>query len=47
LDETLTEKKIKHVWHQDAGAHEWPVWKNDLYLVAQRLFKEETAGGTK
>jgi enterochelin esterase-like enzyme len=47
LDETLTEKKIKHVWHQGAGAHEWPVWKNDLYLVAQRLFKEETAGGTK
>ena len=49
LDETLTEKKIKHVWHQDAGAHEWPVWKNDLYLVAQRLFKQEgtAAGGTK
>ena len=20
---------------------EWPVWKNDLYLLAQRLFKAE------
>jgi enterochelin esterase-like enzyme len=38
LDEVLTEKKIKHVWHEDTGAHEWPVWKNDLYLFAQRLF---------
>lgn len=41
FSETLTEKKIKHVWHLDTGAHEWPVWKNDLYLLAQRLFKAE------
>jgi enterochelin esterase-like enzyme len=40
LDEILTEKKVKHVWHEDSGGHEWPVWKNDLYLVAQRLFKD-------
>jgi enterochelin esterase-like enzyme len=39
FDEVLTEKKVNHVWHQDSGAHEWPVWKNDLYLVAQRLFR--------
>ena len=39
LDETLTDKKIHHLWHQDTGAHEWPVWKNDLYLFAQRLFR--------
>lgn len=39
LDEVLTEKKINHMWHQDTGAHEWPVWKNDLYLFAQRLFR--------
>ena len=39
LDEVLTEKKINHVWHQDTGAHEWPVWKNDLYLFAQGLFR--------
>ena len=40
LDQVLTEKKVKHVWHVDSGGHEWPVWKNDLYLVAQRLFRE-------
>ena len=40
LDQLLTEKNVKHVWHQDTGAHEWPVWKNDLYLFAQKLFKD-------
>ena len=30
---------MPYVWHQDTGSHEWPVWKNDLYLVAQQLFK--------
>ena len=29
------------VWHVDSGAHEWPVWRNDLYLVAQRLFRDQ------
>ncbi len=41
LDQTLTEKKIKHVWHEDKGNHEWPVWKNDLYLLASRLFRDK------
>ncbi|HEX4793603.1 MAG TPA: alpha/beta hydrolase-fold protein [Humisphaera sp.] len=39
LDQTLTDKGIKHTWHQDAGKHEWAVWKNDLYLVAMQLFR--------
>ena len=38
-DKFLTDKKVTHVWHQDTGKHEWRVWKNDLYLVAQRLFQ--------
>jgi enterochelin esterase-like enzyme len=37
----LEEKKIPHIWHIDAGAHEWPVWKNDLYLLSQKLFREK------
>jgi enterochelin esterase-like enzyme len=37
----LDEKKIPHVWHIDAGGHTWPVWKNDLYLLAQRLFRDK------
>jgi enterochelin esterase-like enzyme len=40
---TLDEKKVPHVWHVDAGAHEWPVWKNDLHLLSQRLFRSEAA----
>jgi enterochelin esterase-like enzyme len=36
----LNEKNIPHVWHLGSGAHEWPVWKNDLYLFAQRLFRD-------
>jgi enterochelin esterase-like enzyme len=39
FDQTLTDKGIHHTWHDDKGAHEWPVWKNDLYLFAQQLFK--------
>ncbi|HEY8503455.1 MAG TPA: alpha/beta hydrolase-fold protein, partial [Gemmataceae bacterium] len=38
--ETLEENNVPHVWHVDAGGHTWPVWKNDLYLFAQKLFRE-------
>ena len=41
LHDSLTEKKIAHVWHIDTGGHTWPVWKNDLYLVAQKLFRDK------
>lgn len=32
--------KVAHVWHVDTGGHTWPVWKNDLYLLAQMLFRD-------
>lgn len=35
----LEEKKVTHLWHVDSGGHTWPVWKNDLYLLAQKLFR--------
>ena len=35
----MQEKGINHIWHVDSGAHAWPVWKNDLYIVSQRLFR--------
>jgi enterochelin esterase-like enzyme len=37
----LEDKKVLHVWHVDSGAHEWPVWKNDLYLLSQMLFQDK------
>jgi enterochelin esterase-like enzyme len=38
LHDSLAEHHVPHVWHIDSGAHEWPVWKNDLYLLAPMLF---------
>jgi enterochelin esterase-like enzyme len=39
--EALDAKKVPHLWHVDKGGHTWPVWKNDLYLLAQRLFRDK------
>jgi enterochelin esterase-like enzyme len=42
LHSSLADKKVPHVWHIDlGGAHTWPVWKNDLYLISQMLFREQ------
>jgi enterochelin esterase-like enzyme len=38
---SLEEKKVAHVWHIDVGGHTWPVWRNDLYLIAQMLFRDK------
>jgi enterochelin esterase-like enzyme len=39
LHADLKEKGVPHVWHVDSGGHDFPVWKNDLYLFSQRLFR--------
>jgi enterochelin esterase-like enzyme len=41
LNDVLVEKKVPHIYHVDAGGHEWPVWKNDLYLLAPMLFQDK------
>jgi len=41
LHASLEEQKISHIWHIDSGKHEWPVWKNDLYLFAPMLFRNK------
>jgi uncharacterized protein (TIGR03067 family) len=41
----LEEKKVPHIWHIDTGGHTWPVWKNDLYLLAQMLFRSDNPDG--
>lgn len=35
----LTENKIPHVFYIEPGGHDFKVWKNDLYLFSQLLFK--------
>ncbi len=39
LHDDLVKLKVPHLWHLDTGGHEWPVWKNDLYLLSQLLFR--------
>ncbi len=41
LHDSLDEQKIAHIWHVHSGHHEWPVWKNDLYLFAPMLFRDK------
>ena len=35
----LKTHNVAHIWHVDSGGHSFPVWKNDLYLFAQLLFR--------
>jgi enterochelin esterase-like enzyme len=40
----LDENKVPHVYNViPGGAHDFKVWKNDLYLFAQRLFREPSS----
>ena len=39
LHQGLDKAKIDHVWYVDTGVHEVPVWNNNLYLMAQMMFK--------
>jgi len=39
LHQGLVKANIEHVWYVDSGVHEVPVWNNNLYLMAQMLFK--------
>jgi enterochelin esterase-like enzyme len=38
--ESLESQKIPHTWHLETGGHTFTVWRNDLYLFAQQLFKD-------
>jgi enterochelin esterase-like enzyme len=35
----LKEKNVPHIWYVDSGGHDFSVWKNDLYLFSQRIFR--------
>jgi enterochelin esterase-like enzyme len=36
----LTENNIPHIFYVEPGGHDFKVWKNDLYLFSQLLFKD-------
>jgi enterochelin esterase-like enzyme len=35
----LNELNIKYTYSEYPGGHAWPVWRNNLYNIAQLLFK--------
>jgi enterochelin esterase-like enzyme len=35
----LKDNNVPQIWHVDSGKHDWPVWKNDLYLFSQNIFQ--------
>ncbi|HEU5117215.1 MAG TPA: alpha/beta hydrolase-fold protein [Isosphaeraceae bacterium] len=39
----MNENHVPHVWHVDSHAHDPTEWKNNLYLFAQRIFKDPSA----
>ncbi|MGE5611866.1 MAG: alpha/beta hydrolase [Bacillota bacterium] len=39
--QALRQMNLPHIWHVDSGGHTWPVWKTDLYLFSQQLFKDK------
>jgi enterochelin esterase-like enzyme len=39
LHQYLVQNQVPHLWHVDSGKHEFPVWRNDLYLFSQLIFK--------
>ncbi|MEK4057276.1 alpha/beta hydrolase-fold protein [Paenibacillus sp. FSL F4-0087] len=39
VQQYLEQQAVPHIWYEESGGHEWPVWKNDLYLFSKRLFK--------
>lgn len=38
VHDQLAAQNVPHTWYIDAGAHTFPVWKNDLYHFASLLF---------
>ncbi|QCR22371.1 esterase family protein [Pontibacter sp. SGAir0037] len=38
----LEEHQVPHIFYEEPGGHDFKVWKNDLYLFAQLLFKPVT-----
>jgi enterochelin esterase-like enzyme len=38
----LKKNGVTHVWHVDSGPHNFEVWKNDLYLFSQLIFRPKS-----
>ncbi|MNI10301.1 Endo-1,4-beta-xylanase Z precursor [compost metagenome] len=34
----LAQHAVPHIWAEENGGHDWPVWKNGLYQFSRRIF---------
>jgi enterochelin esterase-like enzyme len=39
LHKYLKDNNVPHIWHVEPGKHDFNVWKNDLYLFSQLIFR--------
>ncbi len=46
LHKYLKENNVPHIWHIEPGVHDFKVWKNDLYLFSQLIFKDSKPAST-
>jgi hypothetical protein len=37
----LSQREVPHIFHVDSGVHDFKVWKNDLYLFSQLIFRAD------
>jgi enterochelin esterase-like enzyme len=37
----LVQREVPHIFHVDSGAHDFNVWKNDMYLFSQLIFRTD------
>ncbi|PWW36218.1 alpha/beta hydrolase [Paenibacillus taichungensis] len=35
----LAQHEVPHIWYEESGGHDWPVWKNDLYQYSKLIFQ--------
>ncbi|WP_308530757.1 alpha/beta hydrolase-fold protein [uncultured Paenibacillus sp.] len=42
----FSEQGIPHIWVEERGGHDWPVWRNGLCEFSKRIFRMERGGGT-
>ncbi|GJM79088.1 alpha/beta hydrolase-fold protein [Paenibacillus timonensis] len=42
----FAEQGIPHVWVEESGGHDWPVWRKGLKEFSERIFRKERKEGT-
>ncbi|MNW47198.1 alpha/beta hydrolase-fold protein [Paenibacillus sp. FSL R7-0216] len=43
----FAEQGVPHIWVEEQGGHDWPVWRNGLSEFSQRIFRNEPGEGSR